>query len=124
MFLCFSLQGAVRLMRASLSVITSRIPMMTLTGRTSTHRKCRTSHQTSHKVRFEFFLLSLSSNSRWEKWKSKFAYIVFLFLAQSCNSFTSSQTEFHTHIHTLMAAAAMQGVNHFYTAASILLNQN
>lgn len=54
MFLCFSLQGAVRLMRASLSVITSRIPMMTLTGRTSTHRKCRTSHQTSHKVRFEF----------------------------------------------------------------------
>lgn len=39
-------------MRGSPSAITSRIPTMTLTGRTSTPRKCRTCRQTCHKVRF------------------------------------------------------------------------
>lgn len=45
------LQEAVLLMSPSLSVITNKILMMTLTGCTSTPRICHMFHQTCHKVR-------------------------------------------------------------------------
>lgn len=51
----FFLQGAARLTRVSLSAIISRIPTMTLTGHTSTPRKCHTCRQTCRKVRFLTF---------------------------------------------------------------------
>lgn len=51
------LQEAARLMRVSLSAITNKILMMTLTGRTSTQRKCHMSHQTCHKVKIEILSL-------------------------------------------------------------------
>lgn len=46
----FCLQEAVHLTRVSLSVTTNKTLMMTLTGHTSTPKKCHTSHQTCHKV--------------------------------------------------------------------------